>query len=121
VTELRMKIRGYISCLFNAGARAIRSRTKAVVRGGRANREQLKQAVTQKLAGDNVPDREQRDSAAREMRSQAATLNRRTFGLSRIEHVIDSTDHELLAPLVNEIADILSPETADEPVELGIF
>lgn len=90
--------------------------TLAILRGGGAHNDQLKQAVSRHLVGDNAPDQEYCDNAARELRSKAATLDRQEFRHSGIEHVMHRTDHARVAPLLNEIADILSPDTASEPV-----
>jgi hypothetical protein len=95
--------------------------TLSLVRGGGANSEQLQQTIAQDLAGQNAPDQELCDRAARELRRKAATLDWQEYRHSGIEHVMHSTDHEQLAPLLNEIANILSPDTADEPIEFRHF
>jgi hypothetical protein len=46
----------------------------------------LKAEVTKRLVGKDVP------SAARDLRRQAATMNRREFELSRIKHALDQID-----------------------------
>ena len=74
--------------------------------------------IAQNLTDQNPPDQEKRDHAARPLRCKAATLDRQEFRHSRIEHVMHGTDHVQLAPLLNEIADILSPDTAGEPVDI---
>ena len=95
--------------------------TLAIVKGGGAHSEQLKQAITEGLAGPNPPDQEQRDRAAREIRRKAATLYGPESVVSRIEYAMSQADHEQVAPLLNAIANILSPDTAGEPIDIDYF
>lgn len=92
--------------------------TLAILRGGGAHSDQLKQTISEYLAGENPPDQELCDQASREIRRKAATRYGQEFSLSRIEHAMQNVDHEQLTLLLTEIADILSPDTAGEPVDL---
>jgi hypothetical protein len=55
------------------------------------------------------------------MRRTAATLYRQAHGFSRIEHAMAQIDHAKVRPLLEEIANLLSPETANEPVDVSYF
>jgi hypothetical protein len=77
----------------------------------------LKAEIHKKLAAQEAPSQEMRDRAARELRGQAATFRRREFELSRINHAMAQINPDELRPLLNEIADLLSPETAAEPID----
>lgn len=79
----------------------------------------LRTELAKRLNGENAPDQEIRDGAARELRRKAETLYRREFELSRINHAMGQIDPAKLQPLLHEIADLLSPGTAGEPVDLG--
>ncbi len=92
--------------------------TLAIVRPGGAHSDQLKQTISEYLAGENPPDQELCDQASREIRRKAATRYGQEFSLSRIEHAMQNVDHEQLTLLLTEIADILSPDTAGEAVDL---
>jgi hypothetical protein len=79
----------------------------------------LRTELAKRLNGQKAPDQELRDRAARELRRKAATIHRREFEFSRINHAMGQIDPAKLRPLLNEIADLLSPGTAGEPVDLG--
>ncbi len=95
--------------------------TLAIVRDGGIHSEQLKQRIQERLNDKSPPSKERLDDDARELRRTAATLN--GFGYpwshSSIEKSMQHTDREKLALLLNEVADILSPDTAGEPLNLG--
>ena len=95
--------------------------TLAIVQDEGAQISQLTQEISKRLVGENSPDQEHRDWSARELRRTAATLDQQSHIPSRIEHVMQGADHERLIPLLNEIADILSPDTASEPVDTSYF
>ena len=65
------------------------------------------------MAGE-LSDRKVRDHAAREIRGRAATLYREGHWGSSIENAIAHTDHAKLEPLLGELADLISPETAGQ-------
>jgi len=70
----------------------------------------LKAELAERLAKQEAPDQEMRDRAAQELRYQAKTIRRREFELSRINHAMAQIDPAKLRPLLNEVADLLSPE-----------
>lgn len=67
-------------------------------------------SVQAHLSGESAPDQRIRDRAARDIRERVATLHREARGLSRIEMGIAHSDHEKLRPLLESIAELLSPE-----------
>jgi hypothetical protein len=74
-------------------------------------------AVSAERLAKNAPDQEALDHAAREIRRCARTLYRQDHAASRIEYAMRRTDHEKLQPLLEEMANLLSPATANEPVD----
>ena len=52
---------------------------------------------------------------------KAATLYGPESVVSRIEYAMSQADHEQVAPLLNAIANILSPDTAGEPIDIDYF
>ena len=83
-----------------------------------ASPARLKQVISKALAGEDTPDQEQRDRAARGIREKAAALRVREYALSRLEHTMNQIDPERMRPVLVEIANLLSPDTADEPVHI---
>ena len=69
----------------------------------------LMAAVGFRVHPDRAPAREVLDDAARELRHRAARLPEAGHWSSAIDHSVGDTDHAVLAPLLREIADILSP------------
>jgi len=94
--------------------------TLALIRGDALAGSCLMAAISKRLAEEKAPDQETRYRTAREIRQRAATLYRQG-GSSRIENAMSQVDHEKLSPLLEGIANLLSPETANEPVNLRIF
>lgn len=78
-------------------------------------------ALSVRLAQENAPDQAIRDRAAREIREHAATLHRDRSPLSRIDYAMGRTDQGQLRLLLEEIANRLSPGTANEPINLDVF
>jgi hypothetical protein len=70
----------------------------------------LKAELAKRLVSFEVPDQGIRDRAAQGLRHRAATIPRREFRWSRIEYAMSEVDPAKLRPLLNEIADLLSPE-----------
>ena len=68
--------------------------------------------VEAELAKESAPDQDIRDRAAREIREQATTLYRDEYPLSLIERGIAYADHGKLIPLLEDIAQRLSPVSA---------
>jgi hypothetical protein len=69
----------------------------------------LKTELAKRLSSPEAPDRETRDSAAQELRQRAAKIRRREFEWSSINRAMVEIDAAKLRPLLNEIADLLSP------------
>ena len=86
-----------------------------------AEEELLKESISKKLYGPNPITEEGRNHAAREIRRRAANLRSKEFSLSAIDIAMSRADHKQIARLLNEIADILSPDTAGEHVEIDMF
>ena len=78
----------------------------------------LKTELTKMLNAEKAPEQEIRDNAARELRERASTLYGTGFEVSQINQAMRQIDHEKMGPLLQEIADLLSPGTAGEPLDL---
>lgn len=83
--------------------------TVFAVNGGDDEISRLRVAVVSRLAGQAAPEHEIRDRTARDIRERAANLYRPGHWSSRIEMAIAQADHEKLRPLLEEIANFLSP------------
>jgi hypothetical protein len=79
--------------------------------------EDIKREIADRLARPDAPDLQIRDQTEREIRGRAATLFREGHWLSRIDHAMSRVDFEKLRPLLEDLANTLSPETKDEPVK----
>ena len=77
----------------------------------------LRLDITRQLTNPGAPDKEIRDRAARNIRSRAATLYPEEPRHSRIDTAMSSANHQRLRPLLGDLANIISPETAGEPVQ----
>jgi hypothetical protein len=86
-----------------------------------SNPEGLKKQIKDIMSKPDTPDQKTKDSAAREVRSTAATLYRNGHFNSQIEYQMRKVDMEKMQLLLNELADLISPNTADEPVDPGIY
>jgi hypothetical protein len=82
---------------------------------------QLKASMVTALTEEDGPDQELRDHAAREIRRRATALHRPGRRTSRIENAMSQLDPEKVGPLLIEIADLLSPTTAGEPIRSDYF
>ena len=80
--------------------------------GGEERTTELLNSVEAELAKASAPDQDTRDRAARGIRESAATLYSEGYGSSRLEMGIADADHEELCPLLEEIAQRLSPVSA---------
>ena len=69
----------------------------------------LKDEIHARLQDDRAPEQDVRERAAREIRERADSLQVRGHWSSRIEAAVAQSDYAILAPLLNEIANILSP------------
>jgi hypothetical protein len=77
----------------------------------------LKAEITARLGKGELPSKEVRDNAAREVRGRAKTLYREGHWSSAIENSMAQVDRQKLQPLLEEIADLVSPETAGQAFE----
>lgn len=80
--------------------------------GGDERTTELLASVEAKLSEESAPEQDIRDRATREIRERTATLFRDGHRSSRIEMGIAHADHEKLRPLLEDIAQRLSPAIA---------
>jgi len=96
--------------------------TLALCRDNMDDVPRLKTRMTAALSrAEEAPDQELRDRAARDIRRRANTLYRQGHWSSRIENAMSQIDPDKLGPLLIELADLLSPETAGEVVETNDY
>jgi hypothetical protein len=81
----------------------------------------LRAALAASLGEKDAPNQELRDHAARNIRRGAQTLHRPDHWSSRIENAMARVDHAKLQALLQSLADVLSPSTADEPATLSFL
>lgn len=81
----------------------------------------LRPEISKRLAAGGLPDQEVRDHAAREIRGRAATLYREGHWSSSIERGMARVDHVKLKPLLEELADLISPGTAGQAASQHFF
>jgi hypothetical protein len=62
-----------------------------------------------------------RNHVARELRTKAENLHERQYEINAIERALTSVDREPIKALLRNAANILSPDTRDEPVRSPIF
>lgn len=72
---------------------------------------QLKTEIVSRMSAGGLPDSEHRDRSAMEIRGRAASLYQNGHWSSAIEHGMAQADHQKLQPLLEEIADLILPET----------
>lgn len=77
--------------------------------------------ISAQLTKENALDQSIRDRTAREIRARSASHYQRPYPLSRIEYEMGQVDEGKLRPLLVEIANLLSPGTANEPVRRRAF
>jgi hypothetical protein len=83
--------------------------------------EGVKSQIAGRLSQSNAPAQEIRDRTARNIRSKAVTLFRQDrWILSRIERKMSQMDHDMMKSALEELANILSPNTSDEPVDIDL-
>jgi hypothetical protein len=80
--------------------------------------EAIKRQIADRLAKPNAPNQEIRDETAREIRRKTATLYREGHWSSRIEYAMGKLDRDKMKSALEEIANILSPDTSGEPVNV---
>jgi hypothetical protein len=95
--------------------------TLSLVTGDQQAVEDLKRKTAERLAQPDAPNQQIRDRAAREIRSRAATLYREGHRSSRIEHEMGQVDHAMMKLLLEELANLLSPDTSDEPISIDFL
>ena len=83
---------------------------------GQVSGVQLTTALAERLLKADSPDAEIRTRTARNMRGQAATLYQLRYSLQPVQLSMERANHKHLQPLLEQIADQISPETAGEPV-----
>jgi hypothetical protein len=81
----------------------------------------LKTEITKQLAQENPLDTELLDRTARNLRRTAISFRRREFEFDPIDREMGELDPGKLRALLTEVADMLSPNTASEPVEPDWF
>ena len=79
----------------------------------------LKSVLRDRLSKDSAPPQDIRDRAASEIRERAAALYRDGHWTSHIDIAIARADHQKLRPLLQDIADLLSPATTNETMSHG--
>jgi hypothetical protein len=80
--------------------------------------EDIQRQIADRLTQPNAPDQEIRVRTARDIRRRAATLYREGNLSSRIEYAMSQVDRNKMKSALEELANILSPDTADEPVNI---
>jgi len=81
----------------------------------------LKAEISSRMTAGGLPDKELRDRAALDIRGRATSLYRNGHWSSEIEHGMAQSDHQRLQPLLEEIADIISPETKGQAASTVAF
>ena len=95
--------------------------TLALLADDAAAEIRLKAEISARMTAGGLPDKELRDHAALEIRRLAASLYEIRNSSSAIEHRMAQADHEKLQPLLEEIADLISPETKGEAASPTFF
>lgn len=80
--------------------------------------EALKTNIKQQLAKPDAPQKEIRDRTARNIRRRAATLRHEGHRYSRMDAEMSRINHQKLRPLLEDLANVISPETVGEPVQV---
>jgi hypothetical protein len=78
----------------------------------------LKRQIIEHLSSRDAPNSEIRDRTAREIRERAASLFRQGHRASRIESEMRRADQAAMKLLLEELANLLSPNTRDEIVSV---
>jgi hypothetical protein len=76
----------------------------------------LKAQLVERLRQENAPSEEIRDGTARSLRREATSLRVGEFELDSIKRGLGSVDRVRARQLLTDLANILSPGTADEPI-----
>jgi hypothetical protein len=83
--------------------------------------DRLKSDVASYLNRQKSFDADQRNRTARDIHERAATLYQSSHRISRIDYAMSQLDHNALRMLLEDLADLLSPHTANEPVHVNSF
>lgn len=76
--------------------------------------DRLKAEISKRMAEGRLPDKEGRDHSALRIRGRAHALDDGDHGPFEIEYRMAGADRSKLQPLLEQIADIISPDTAGE-------
>jgi hypothetical protein len=76
----------------------------------------LRVSIQERLGNELAPDQTLRDRAARGMRKEGASLRLREFQTDRMLDALSQIDPARVQGFLSEVANILSPKTANEPV-----
>ena len=87
--------------------------TLAMLRESQQEIDRLKSDVASYLDRQKSLDQDERNRTARDIRERAATLYQESHGLSRIDYVMSQLDHNALRILLEDLANLLSPRTAN--------
>jgi hypothetical protein len=79
----------------------------------------LKAELPKRLAAAPI-EQEVVDQAARELRTKAISFRSREFPISRIDAAMQQVDRAKMTTLLKEVADLISPGTANEKVRMEI-
>lgn len=82
-----------------------------------SNPDRLKEQVKNILCQPDTPDQATKNRATREVRRTAAALYQDTYSYSQIENQMHKVDAIKMQTLLNELADIIFPNTTDETFE----
>jgi hypothetical protein len=89
---------------------------------GHVNRaDQLKAELTNRLQSAEAPSQELRDRAARNLREKAEEIRERELELDLVERILADNDRLRTQTLLRDVANILSPRTAEEPIRPAGF
>lgn len=81
----------------------------------------LKAEISSRMSAGGLPNKEHRDRAAMEIRGRAASLYQNGHWSSAIEQGMAQADHQKLQPLLEQIADLISPETKGKAATHSFF
>ena len=95
--------------------------TLALLGDDAVSETRLKAEVSARMTAGSLPDKELRARAAMEIRARAVSLHQSGHWSSAIERGMAQADDEKLRPLLEEIADLISPETQGQAASHGHF
>jgi hypothetical protein len=95
--------------------------TLVLLTGDADSETRLKAEISSRMTAGGLPNKKLRDRAALEIRVRAASLYRNGHLSSAIESGMAQSDHSKLQPLLEEIANIISPETMGQAADTDFF